>query len=82
MCGKVSGRYFADDGLRRLDSLLEPTKQAVMDLKAMLDDKHIDHSVQPDPRRRLSQGPWRRGVGCGSECSRGPMKRAALGVRG
>jgi len=33
--------------LRRLDSLLEPTKRAVMDMKAMLDDKHIDHQDLP-----------------------------------
>ena len=32
--------------LRRLDSLLEPTKQAVLDMKASLDKVGIDHQDQ------------------------------------
>ncbi len=32
--------------VRRLDTLLEPTKSAVMDMKRMLDEKHIVHQDQ------------------------------------
>jgi hypothetical protein len=51
-------------GLRRLDAVLEPTKQAVLDMKASLDAAGIVHRTRRCGRRRVRRSTTPRSSRC------------------